>query len=134
MGGACGLAISGAVLQATLRSHLPAGYGHLSDSTYSLPSQSSIPVDVWDKILEAYTQASKAVFILQVPLIGVCFLACLLIRDRGLERPKDAAEQEEERREKRKENGNPEPDQTLTPARSTERDDGGESEKRKEDA
>ncbi|KAL4911500.1 hypothetical protein BDW74DRAFT_8931 [Aspergillus multicolor] len=98
MGGACGLAISGAVLQATLRSHLPAGYENLSDSTYSLPSQSSVPEAVWGGIVDAYTAASRAVFILQVPLIGVCFLACLLIRDHGLERPKDAAELEEERR------------------------------------
>jgi hypothetical protein len=50
--------------------------------------------------VDAYTQASKAVFILQVPLIGVAFLACVLIKDHGLERPKDADEiaQEEERK------------------------------------
>ncbi|KAL4814296.1 major facilitator superfamily domain-containing protein [Aspergillus spinulosporus] len=98
MGGACGLAISGAVLQATLRSHLPAGYEYLSDSTYSLPAQSSVPEAVWGGIVDAYTAASRAVFILQVPLIGVCFLACLCIKDHGLERPKDPAELEEERR------------------------------------
>ncbi|KAL4749966.1 hypothetical protein BDW72DRAFT_176802 [Aspergillus terricola var. indicus] len=98
MGGACGLAISGAVLQATLRSHLPAGYEYLSDSTYSLPAQSSVPGAVWGGIVDAYTAASRAVFILQVPLIGVCFLACLCIKDYGLERPKDPAELEEERR------------------------------------
>ena len=49
-------------------------------------------------ILEAFAKASRSVFILQVPLMGVCFMACLLIRDRGLERPKDAFEIEEERR------------------------------------
>ncbi|KAL4761572.1 major facilitator superfamily-domain-containing protein [Aspergillus foveolatus] len=98
MGGACGLAISGAVLQATLRSHLPVGYEYLSDSTYSLPAQSSVPKAVWGGIVDAYTAASRAVFILQVPLIGVCFLACLCIKDQGLERPKDPAELEEERR------------------------------------
>ncbi|CBF74543.1 hypothetical protein AN4180.2 [Aspergillus nidulans FGSC A4] len=98
MGGACGLAISGAVLQATLRSHLPVGYEYLSDSTYSLPAQSSVPEAVWGGIVDAYTAASRAVFILQVPLIGVCFLACLCIKDQGLERPKDPAELEEERR------------------------------------
>ncbi|KAL4734106.1 major facilitator superfamily domain-containing protein [Aspergillus similis] len=98
LGGACGLAISGAVLQATLRSHLPAGYEYLSDSTYSLPAQSSVPEAVWGGIVDAYTTASRAVFILQVPLIGVCCLACLCIKDHGLERPKDPAELEEERR------------------------------------
>ncbi|KAL5335870.1 major facilitator superfamily domain-containing protein [Aspergillus crustosus] len=95
LGGACGLAISGAVLQATLRANLPLGYEHLSDSTYSLPSQGSVPAEVWGGIVDAYGAASRAVFILQVPLIGVCFLACVLIRDRGLERPRDPDEVEE---------------------------------------
>ena len=36
-------------------------------------------------------------FILQVPLIGVCLLACTLIRDRGLERPKEPEEIEAEK-------------------------------------
>ncbi|KAL4919275.1 major facilitator superfamily domain-containing protein [Aspergillus aurantiobrunneus] len=98
LGGACGLAISGAVLQATLRSHLPSGYEHLSDSTYSMPAESSVPERIWGPIVDAYTQASRAVFILQVPLIGVCFLACLLIRDHGLERPKEPGEEKEENR------------------------------------
>ncbi|KAL4811451.1 major facilitator superfamily domain-containing protein [Aspergillus unguis] len=137
MGGACGLAVSGAVLQATLRSHLPSGYEHLSDSTYSLPAQSSVPADVWGGILNAYTQASRSVFILQVPLIGVCFLACLLVKDRGLERPKDAAEVEEERRQRELEDKEKGGDssgttsQALTPARSFERDESG-NEQRKE--
>ncbi|RDW93343.1 uncharacterized protein DSM5745_00665 [Aspergillus mulundensis] len=130
MGGACGLAISGAVLQATLRSHLPAGYKNLSDSTYSLPSQSSVPEAAWGGIVDAYTAASKAVFILQVPLIGVCFLACLLIRDHGLERPKDAAELEEERRREieareKSADSSETTSQVLTPERrSVEREDG----------
>jgi hypothetical protein len=51
----------------------------------------------WTSILLAYTKASHAVFILQVPLIGVCFLACVFIRDRGLERPKEPEEIEEEK-------------------------------------
>jgi hypothetical protein len=55
---------------------------------------------LWKGIVDAYTQASKAVFILQVPLIGVAFLACLLIKDHGLERPKDADEIAQEEREK----------------------------------
>lgn len=52
----------------------------------------------WTSILLAYTKASHAVFILQVPLIGVCFLACVFVRDRGLERPKEPEEIEEEKR------------------------------------
>ncbi|CEN59915.1 hypothetical protein ASPCAL02356 [Aspergillus calidoustus] len=129
LGGACGLAISGAVLQATLRSHLPSGYAHLSDSTYTLPARESVSPELWKGIVDAYTQASKAVFILQVPLIGVAFLACLLIKDHGLERPKDADEiaQEEERKkeeskdEERQLNGDVSEttSQVLTPPRGS---------------
>lgn len=46
--------------------------------------------------------ASHSVFILQVPLVGACLLACIIIRDRGLERPKDPAEIEAEMEAKRK--------------------------------
>lgn len=98
MGGACGLAISAAILQATLRSNLPSEFSYLTQSSYSLPSRSTLTDAEWTSILLAYTKASHAVFILQVPLIGVCFLACVFIRDRGLERPKDPEEIEEEKR------------------------------------
>lgn len=94
LGGACGLAVSAAILQATLKSNLPDGYQHLAHSTYSLPSKSSIPEADWESILTAYARASHAVFILQVPLIGLAFIACMFIRDRGLERPKDPHEEE----------------------------------------
>lgn len=98
MGGACGLAISAAILQATLRSHLPSEFSYLTKSSYSLPSRASLTDTQWSQILLAYTKASHAVFILQVPLIGVCFLACVFVRDRGLERPKEPEEIEEEKR------------------------------------
>lgn len=94
LGGACNLAISAALLQATLKSNLPPGYQHLSNSTYSLPSKSSVPSDKWAQILGAYAKASRSVFILQVPLIGVCFIGCLLIRDRGLESPSGPGDEE----------------------------------------
>ncbi|KAL4965190.1 major facilitator superfamily domain-containing protein [Aspergillus stella-maris] len=134
LGGACGLAISGAVLQATLRSHLPSGYEYISDSTYSMPSQDSVPADVWSGIVNAYTQASHSVFILQLPLIGCAFLACLLIRDHGLERPKDPAEVEEEKKQEEemgKEGDGSETSQTLIPARNSV--EGSPNEKAKQD-
>jgi hypothetical protein len=80
-GGACGLAISAAVLQARLRSSLPVQYLDLADSPYSLRDLgSSIPASV----LDAYMSASHLVFIVQVPLIGMCFLGSLFVKDRGL--------------------------------------------------
>lgn len=98
MGGSCGLAVSAALLQASLRSDLPSQLSYLAESSYSLPSKSSVSASEWAEILASYSKASHSVFILQVPLIGVCFLACSLIRDRGLERPKEPEEIEEEKR------------------------------------
>ncbi|KAG9258882.1 major facilitator superfamily domain-containing protein [Emericellopsis atlantica] len=81
-GGACGLAISAAVMQARLRSALPEQYAYIAHSTYSLPNFSgNVPTEV----LDAYMAASHAVFTLQVPLVGICLLGMLFIRDRGLE-------------------------------------------------
>ncbi|KAJ5013035.1 D-galactonate dehydratase [Colletotrichum sp. SAR 10_99] len=68
-GGACGLAISAAILQATLRANLPAEFKYLSSSTYSIPQLSS---DDMSRVLDAYMAASRAVFIFQIPLVGLC--------------------------------------------------------------
>ncbi|KAH6873951.1 major facilitator superfamily domain-containing protein [Thelonectria olida] len=91
-GGACGLAMSAAVLQARLRATLPQQYKYIAKSTYALPSSSvrSLP-----QVLDAYMAGSHAVFILQVPLIALCFLGTALIRDRGLQ-PPDEQETEHE--------------------------------------
>lgn len=93
LGGACGLAIAAALLQATLKSNLPENYKYLAHSSYSLPAKPSISAEDWDSILNAYAKASHAVFVLQVPFIGVGFLGCIFLRDRGLERPKDPDEE-----------------------------------------
>ncbi|KAF9885265.1 hypothetical protein FE257_013063 [Aspergillus nanangensis] len=98
LGGACGLAVSAAILQAVLKSNLPPAYTHLSHSTYSLPDREGVSDADWAQIVNAYVKASRGVFILQVPLIGVAFLACVWVKDRGLERPKDPEEEAEEAR------------------------------------
>lgn len=92
-GGACGLAVSAAILQAVLKANLPANYEYLAHSTYAIPARSSVSAADWDGIMNAYLRASHAVFILQVPLIGLCLLGCLFVRDRGLERPKEKDEE-----------------------------------------
>ncbi|KAJ5217234.1 MFS transporter [Penicillium chermesinum] len=85
-GGACGLAVSAAVLQARLKSTLPLDYKYLADSTYALPDfRGGVP----NGVLDAYMAASHLVFIVQVPLMGVCFLGSLLMKDRGLVRKED---------------------------------------------
>lgn len=84
--------MSAALLQGVLRSNLPEAYKSLSHSTYTLPSKDGISNADWESIMDAYVAASRAVFILQVPLIGACLLLCAFVRDRGLERPKDPDE------------------------------------------
>ncbi|OIW23406.1 MFS general substrate transporter [Coniochaeta ligniaria NRRL 30616] len=84
-GGAVGLAVSAAVLQSTLRGHLPSHLSYLAESTYTLPSDLNLSATDMDSLLDSYMYASRAVFILQVPLIGLCLIGCLMIRDRGLE-------------------------------------------------
>lgn len=85
-GGACGLAVSAAVLQTTLRGHLPPQLAYIAKSTYTLPNLTG---DDLETVLDAYMSASHAVFVLQAPLIGLCFLGCCLIRDRGLRPPEE---------------------------------------------
>lgn len=80
-GGAAGLAISAAVLQAVLQASLPPEYSSLASSTYDLPD---MPGGMPSSVLDAYMSASHAVFVLQVPLIGICFLGTILIKDKGL--------------------------------------------------
>lgn len=88
-GGAVGLAVSAAVLQATLRKKLPPAYvDSIASRPYAVPDLAGLPVADADAILDAYMAASHAVFTLLVPLIGLCFIGCVLIRDRGLQGPK----------------------------------------------
>jgi MFS family permease len=88
-GGACGLAISAAILQAVLRTSLPPSYAHLASSTYAIPKDLGADETA---VLDAYMAASRAVFIFQAPVISLCFLGCLLVKDRGLERPGEVVE------------------------------------------
>ena len=88
-GGSFGLAASAAVLQAAMRASLPAEYSYLANSTYSLPK--GIQGPGLDGVLNAYMAASRAVFILQVPILGLCLIGCFFVKDRGLEPPEDEA-------------------------------------------
>ncbi|KAK1978463.1 major facilitator superfamily domain-containing protein [Colletotrichum cereale] len=97
-GGACGLAISAAVLQATLRAHLPPEFRDLASNAYSIPKLSEQDKFV---VLDSYMAGSRAVFILQIPLIGLCLIGCLFVKDRGLHpiddvKPTDTISDEEE--------------------------------------
>lgn len=80
--GAFGLAISAGVLQVTLRNNLHSEYKYLASSTYSLPQLTGPGQDT---VLDAYKSASRNTFIIQAPMMGLCLLGCLLIKDKGLE-------------------------------------------------
>lgn len=86
MGGAFRLSISAAILQAMLRAELPPKSHYLAGSYNSLPAQSNLQLP---QTMIAYAKASHAVFLFQVPLVGVCLLSCVLIRDHDLERPQE---------------------------------------------
>lgn len=89
LGGAVGLALSAAVLQNSLKKALPADFASLVSSTYSTPDFGALGASPAQKheILQAYAHASRTVFIMNVPFMGLCLLGCLLIKDRGLQRP-----------------------------------------------
>jgi len=83
-GGATGLAISAAVLQTVLRISLPEEYKYLASNVYAVPK---VQGPEFEGVLDAYMAASRAVFILQVPIMGVCLLGSVFLTDHGLGHP-----------------------------------------------
>lgn len=85
-GGAVGLSISAQVLQSSLRNNLPPRLASLAHNTYALP-----PLDAADEdaVRDAYMSAIRTVFIVLAPMMGICLALCLLIVDRGLQRPEE---------------------------------------------
>jgi MFS family permease len=89
LGGAVGLAISAATLQNSLKKAMPVEFASLASSTYNVPDFDALgasPAQIRG-VLEAYAHASRAVFILNVPFMGLCLAGCFLIKDHGLQRP-----------------------------------------------
>lgn len=90
-GGAIALASGAAVLQNTLKSHLPPDLKGLAASAYSTPDYRQYDEVQVKQIVASYVAASRAVFIMLAPFMGVCFVACLFVKDRGLTRPDETA-------------------------------------------
>ena len=95
-GGAVGLAVAAQVLQSSLKANLPPNLARIAHNTYALP-----PLDPADlnAVRNAYMSAIRTVFIVSAPLIGLCLALCLLIKDRGLQRPEERAEAEQKKRD-----------------------------------
>ncbi|KAL2030668.1 hypothetical protein VTO58DRAFT_108022 [Aureobasidium pullulans] len=88
LGGAVGLAISAAALQNSLKKAMPQEFASAL-SSYDTPDFAALgasPEQI-QEVLDAYAKASRTVFIMNVPFMGLCLLGCLLIKDRGLQRP-----------------------------------------------
>ncbi|KAI5196930.1 MFS general substrate transporter [Aureobasidium subglaciale] len=88
LGGAVGLAISAAALQSSLKKAMPAEFAS-AFSSYDSPNFATLGAseEQIQAILQAYATASRTVFIMNVPFMAVCLLGCVLIKDRGLQRP-----------------------------------------------
>jgi fucose permease len=87
LGSACGVAVSSAVLQSTLRASLPAEYKYLANSPYAL---GRLTPEVRAAILPAYENAIRHVFIASSGASVLCSLGLLVWRDHGYEsRPQE---------------------------------------------
>ncbi|KAG6365884.1 hypothetical protein INS49_000060 [Diaporthe citri] len=84
LGGAVGLACSSQLLQSSLRRALPAELRHLVAPSCKLPDIDSLPPSQATEVEAAYAQASHDVFISMVPIMGLCLVLCVFIKDHGL--------------------------------------------------
>ena len=97
LGGSVGLALSSAVFSNVLKKRLnslstplPESFKEkILDSMLHVPDLSMLMNVEKEEVLNAYMSGSKAVFILGVPIMGVCLLLCFLIKDKGLTRPEE---------------------------------------------
>ncbi|TGO27077.1 hypothetical protein BPAE_0048g00490 [Botrytis paeoniae] len=107
LGGAIGLAISSAIFSNSIKSRLntlatplPAGFKDIIlASILSVPNLNELTTGQKNEILDAYMGASRSVFLLWVPIIGVCLCLCVLIKDKGLQRPDEKPIVREEQQE-----------------------------------
>lgn len=86
LGGAVGLACSSQLLQSSLRRALPSELRPLVASSYKLPDVDSLSPAEAFQVETAYAKASHDVFISMVPVMGLCLVTCIFIKDRGLSR------------------------------------------------
>ena len=91
-GGAVGLAMAAAVLQNALKTALPPDLKYLGVSSYTAPDISRFSPADQNRIIDAYSSASRAVWICLCPFPAACLLLCIWIKDRGLVRPDERAQ------------------------------------------
>lgn len=94
LGGAVGLAVSAALMGNVLRASLPKHLLYVANSTFASPDLSGFSAADQLAVQEAYGAASRAVFIWCTPIMGICFVGCVFIRDRGLQRKEEVLPKE----------------------------------------
>lgn len=112
MGGTLGLTVSGAILNNVLQSRLNGVVSNdiatqLASSAHSLGSL-GLTEEQRAAVLTAYMHGIHIIFILYTPLIGICGLGALLVRDHGLEE-KDTSTTLQVRSEKTRNVSSPSP-------------------------
>ena len=95
LGGAVSLAVSSGIMGNVLKASLPVHLQYVAKDTFAVPSLASFNAADRDAIESAYADASRAVFIWCVPLVGLCFVGCAFIKDRGLVRKEEKVAIEE---------------------------------------
>ncbi|KAH8886274.1 MFS general substrate transporter [Thozetella sp. PMI_491] len=97
VGGAVGLAISTLVFTSKVARGIsslpPKAQAEILAKVLSPPDLSLLSQAQGKAVLEAYVSAGKALYIIWVVLMGVCLFSCILIKDRGLQRPEDQGAQ-----------------------------------------
>ena len=88
-GGAVGLAVSSAILSNVLKTSLRDRLFSVTTSTFAAPKATGYTETDREAIANAYSDASRAVFIWCVPVAGIAFLLTACIKDKGLVRKEE---------------------------------------------
>lgn len=89
LGGSIGLAIFATTMRKNLQELAPVQFVAFSQMAYHTPDLNKIGATAAQKqeTLHAYAKASRSVFIMNTPFIGLCLLGCVIIKNRRLQRP-----------------------------------------------
>lgn len=108
LGGAVGLAISSAISGNVLASSLPAHLQYIAESTFAVPDLNTVSAADRRSISTAYANASRAVFIFCVAVIGVALVLTFFVKDKGMKREEDKVEERAREEEKEQSDHNSE--------------------------
>jgi len=101
LGGSAGLAASSIIFSNVLIHRLPASLPQqvrieIDSSTFSRPDLSGLNIRLQEDIFDAYMAAARAVFVMFAPVVGVCLLFMVMVKDDGLVRKDETEDAERE--------------------------------------